>query len=378
MVKKFKIIQNLEKKYNGENLPIRVRQDDVGTIIESQILTEDNNPYDLSKCSVTFNLQPATGVPVLGEKVTITDAINGKISYSLSAKDTKHSGRVKSAFFTITNADNSIVESTGDIDLTVMPFPKLLESDYLTETSNFYGKKVSDMSNPNLISHPGYLYKRSAFHNYFTDCEMPQEFYDESRFPAIYLYDFDSNNSFPCIVYFLKIKENTQIIKINNLINDTPSTISIVEVKGEFGLTDHKGETFLPTIAVEKAVYASRDKFNQLNVSSLKSSAIVPLKVNSLGNITDLKIDLTKGNFLTSDGYLAISSEFLSLRDNNGNLIDSKLTKMTPYDSYERDHNGGAIPKYYFYNDENKKHSGAVRLMTFNPQLEWTQYYLPE
>ncbi|RHW46822.1 hypothetical protein DS832_04860 [Bombilactobacillus bombi] len=351
MVKKFKIIQNLEKKYNGENLPIRVRQDDVGTIIESQILTEDNNPYDLSKCSVTFNLQPATGIPVLGEKVTITDAIDGKISYSLSAKDTKHAGRVKSAFFTINNADNSIVESTGDIDLTIMPFPKITDADYLTKVSDFKGRVRGDFnSNPNFISFGNY--SSADLNNNWTvtfnnilQKEAPQEIYENLKFDKLYYYLYSARR---VGIYAIKILENATKIVIRNFNFEGNRGICILDNRFSVQNGDN--------IAIN--TYNNHIRLIKDNLNLLPK--LKPVKVSKDGYFVDFEIDLINSNYLSKDNYLILT---------NVEGMNQGVAYLRPC----YDEESGR-----FYEKLGNEQLGKKDAIEIPTKLTCTQYYLPD
>lgn len=365
MPKKFKIKQNLEKKYNGENLPIRVRQDDIGTIIESQIFTEENNPYDLTNCTVLFNLQPASGLPILGEQAVIKDATNGIINYSLSSKDTRKAGKTKAAFFTITNKDNSVTESTGDIDLTILPFPKILDSDYLKITSSFKGRKRLDRnSNPNEIwilnispkdsttstfkSNPQEVETSDDVYELFNN---PKEPFD--KFKYVYTgVSFD-------LMYLFKIDPKTVKIRINNLYigksngEDIPDEYSFANTKGIVspipqiyvankmtGITDDVGNI---NGYGYKIFYNHSEKYltPDLNLSGYK-----PLQNESIDNKTiytnSFELDLTKNNFLTSDNYLMLTvhSHYIPWKEGS------------PFNGYQ--------------------------CICVSPQIECIQYYLPE
>ena len=347
MPKKFKIKQNLEKKYNGENLPIRVRQDDVGTIIESQIFTEENNPYDLTNCTVLFNLQPANGLPILGEQAVIKDAVNGIINYSLSSKDTRKAGKTKAAFFTITNKDNSVTESTGDIDLTILSFPKILDSDYIKIIGNFKGRKRLDRnSNPNEIWMPYTSYNNTntilRFDKNPTVSEAPESIYKFFNNP-IYKFLFvgsqdnaDSSwvfyNNLAYITenvkqvwYLFKIDPRTVKIRINNLytsdlpgkeFNKTDNIVlfgplpQIYVVNNTLGITDNVGD--VSTNYKEFKPSLCKDLTPDLNLSGYTplQNETFPNDVGVIDKRTytsSFELDLNKNNFLTSDNYLILN-----------------------------------------------------------------------
>lgn len=340
MVKKFKIVQNLERKYNGENLPIRVRQDDVGTIIESQILTEENNPYDLTNCDVVFNIQPPSGWPVLGEKATIIDHKNGKISYSLSAKDTKIAGRAKSACFTINHNDMGTSESTGDIDLIVLPIPKITDDDLQTSIINFKNKIKGDSSPRRALSvsashdgkdpNTGRELMSIDLWDHEGGPEVEQDFYDNHN----YQQDSDSIRwSFNPCFYLFKIKPNTLKIKINNMFPYKYGLVdnNIIYDQGSNYPQIYNDDGSL-SLDYTQGRYAKGywDAVHEIN-PDISLSGFTPLKTMELQiknqddtystkkYVTSFEIDLRKNHFLTKDNELLlwINEDFIGGGNND-------------------------------------------------------------
>ena len=387
MVKKFKIIQNLERKYNGENLPIRVRQDDVGTIIESQIFTEENNPYDLTDCNVTFNMQATSGIPNLGEKAEIIDAVNGKISYSLSAKDTKIPGRPKSAYFTISYKNGEIIESTGDINLIILPIPKITDDDYIKAVSNFKDKIRGDLnSNPNFILRTQFTGYGAGDDEYdfgydtadaLKNGEISQLFYrDYSKTPLFVSPEVD--NSFNVIMFCFKCNLNSRKIVINNF-NFAPIN------KWVFNLTNHYPDGKI--IFVANGVGNMQNMYNQHKPAIPRNkSYVVPISntINNAGfeilkkdinqQVTDFSIDLTKVNPLTEDGYLILMT---TVGTNNNNEFSN--------DYFPRNDRTGIY--WHSQTDSEPPHSPitsiapSIQNVNLNPiplSMTCTQYYLPD
>ena len=360
MVKKFKIVQNLERKYNGENLPIRVRQDDVGTIIESQILTEENNPYDLTNCDVVFNIQPPSGWPVLGEKATIIDPNNGKISYSLTAKDTKIPGRAKSACFTINHNDIGTSESTGDIDLIVLPIPKITDDDLQTSTINFKNKIRGD-SSPRRAIHVGGILVQGKEPNtgrYMfdvdlwgagapTDLEAGQYFYDDHNFSR----DSDELvwNHEP-MFYLFKIKPNTLKIRINNMFpykyTNHDDNNKVYDIGSNYPNIYNDDGSLSLDWRQNQYTRGYYDALHEIN-PDISLSGVTPLKT------MDLQIRNTDG---TSSTKKYVTSFEIDLRKNHFLTKDNELLLWIE-------------PDYVVYSNYN---------LSIYPNIECVQYYLPD
>lgn len=360
MVKKFKIIQNLERKYNGENLPIRVRQDDVGTIIESQIFTEENNPYDLTDCNVTFNMQATSGIPNLGEKAEIIDAVNGKISYSLSAKDTKIPGRPKSAYFTISYKNGEIIESTGDINLIILPIPKITDDDYIKAVSNFKDKIRGDLnSNPNFILRTSFV----GYGNYPDDFvfgedhpddhttplknyEISQLFYRDYSKTPLFVSPYNDNASAVHIFCF-KCNPNTRKIVINNFnfapIKAWDSNLSLVHPNGKLVFIANGENINIQNMLNQHFPRIPKNKAYVAPISNtINNAGFEILKKDVNQQVTDFSIDLTKVNPLTEDGYLMLmagrglnnnhefSDDYFPRTDRDGRYWHSKTDSEPP------------------------------------------------
>lgn len=357
MVKKFKIVQNLERKYNGENLPIRVRQDDVGTIIESQILTEENNPYDLTNCEVVFNIQPPSGWPVLGEKATIIDPNNGKISYSLTAKDTKIAGRAKSACFTINHNDIGTSESTGDIDLIVLPIPKITDDDLQTSTINFKNKIRGDSSPRRALSVTvrGKGTEPNTGRELFdvdlwqsgapTNPEVGQDLYNNHNYQQDSLsFHWDTIHS---LFYLFKIKPNTLKIKINNMFpykntyyNDYNKLVD--QGSNYPNIYNDDGSLSLDWPQHQYSNEGYWDALHQIN-PDISLSGFTPLKTMELqlrnGDgtsytqkyVTSFELDLRKNHFLTKDNELLLWISYDTLPHGNFDIAIFPNIECTQY-----------------------------------------------
>ncbi|QHJ83652.1 MAG: hypothetical protein [Caudoviricetes sp.] len=368
MVKKFKIIQNLERKYNGENLPIVVRQDDVGTIIESQILTEENNPYDLTNCNVEFSIQAASGWPVIGEKAQIIDPANGKISYSLTAKDTQISGKTKAAYFSIYHNESDIVESTGNIDLIILARPKIKDSDLLSYTTNFKNKIAGDRSNPNWAGslslswvmidpdNPDSGRYRFTITNTCTD-EMTQKNYDDAFKTdkndiqmRWYQDPHDISKYTNKLAYRFLIKPNTIKMRINNLF---PHKVIIAnkEIAPDNPLM-YKDDGSLD-IEGNDHYYATHGYMDNL----IEIKADVALTGFTPLEETNLSVKQDNGTY---KDISYVSSFELDFRKNRFLTKNNELIMIMPY--------------YYVEPAE----PGTKFFVTPHPNIECVQYCLPE
>lgn len=368
MPKKFKIKQNLERKYNGENLPIVVRQDDVGTIIESQILTEENNPYDLTNCKVEFSIQAAYGWPVIGEKAQIIDPANGKISYSLTAKDTQIAGKTKAAYFSIYHNDSDIVESTGNIDLIILARPKIKDSDLLSYTTNFKNKIAGDRSNPNWAGsltlawvmidpdNPDSGRYRFTITNTCTN-EMTQKNYDDAFKTdkndiqmRWYQDPHDISKYTNKLAYRFLIKPNTIKMRINNLF---PHKVIIAnkEIAPDNPLM-YKDDGSLD-IEETDHFYATHGYMDNL----IEIKADVALTGFTPLEETNLSVKQDNGTY---KDISYVSSFELDFRKNRFLTKNNELIMIMPY--------------YYVEPAE----PGTKFFVTPHPNIECVQYYLPE
>lgn len=368
MVKKFKIIQNLERKYNGENLPIVVRQDDVGTIIESQILTEENNPYDLTNCNVEFSIQAASGWPVIGEKAQTIDPANGKISYSLTAKDTQIAGKTKAAYFSIYHNDSDIVESTGNIDLIILARPKIKDSDLLSYTTNFKNKIAGDRSNPNwagsfsfsnvMIDPDNPASGRYRFTLFGTSIlEMTQQNYDDTfktdknDIQMVWYQDPHNIQQYSnMLAYRFLIKPNTIKMRINNLF---PHKVIIgdKEIAPENPIM-YKDDGSLDLEWNEHYYYTHGYMDQLIEIKAdIALTGFTPLKE------TNLSVKQDNGTY---KNISYVSSFELDFRKNRFLTKNNELIMAMPY--------------YYV----EPAVTGTKFFVTPHPNIECVQYYLPE
>lgn len=363
-VKKFKVKLSLEKKYIGENIPVMLRQDDIGTIIEAQIFTEDNNCYDLTGNTVTFTIQGAGSIPVLNESCTVIDAKNGIVQHAITDKDSKHAGKVQHAFFQIKNSAGTVIESTGDIDIRILEMPRILPSDYIKEESNFQGKVRGDWSNPNTMNMGTvYVDYRGAC---FVATEWDQEVYNTTD-PNIYLRTiFPVGNSNVQNIICLKIKPQADKVILRNvclgsyyplnILND----IRIVNVRRLFKVGPERTE-----------YYSTSTKYpddndvilhNPFGTKPINKPGITVLKYNEVYKKLpqEIEIDMKLNqNLLSIDNYLVISVKVHDIPFSSNGYDTSKISQYKTI----KDPGNGII---YRGN------------LLFFPQITCTQYYLPE
>lgn len=97
-------------------LGITVRQTEKGGLIEAAILNEDGSPYDLTNMSVTFQDHKTNNKWISDDKVTVKDAKNGLINYTLH--DQAYAGKGV-AWFEMNNAQGTKVDSTQNFYIEV-------------------------------------------------------------------------------------------------------------------------------------------------------------------------------------------------------------------------------------------------------------------
>lgn len=359
MPKKFTIKQRLDRKYNGENKPIIIRQGDMGTLIECQIFSEDNNPYDLTNCTVTFTLQGASGLPVLDEPCSIINTTNGFVRHAITQKDSRYAGKVKHAFFRISKANEGLIESTGDIDIIILEMPTITPDDYHKIISNFKGKTKGDLTNPNMI---GLTYTtENQRDKIFTiqQTEVRQEVYDAFNDPNLTEMYMDSL-AMLSVTYNFKIDPRATKVQVNNISYKSPQFKkyvfdesgvnnirrpfdSILDCQRKCAESDYEQKFY------NQPVSTPQFKLGLYNQSNIKG--VTGLKFDSFGYMTSFELDLTTTNYLTSDNYL---------------LINVKSTESTQNTTIE--------PTFPFsINGVNIK-----RALLFCTQIECIQYYLPE
>lgn len=360
MPKKFTIKQRLDRKYNGENKPIIIRQGDMGTLIECQIFSEDNNPYDLTNCTVTFTLQGASGLPVLDEPCSIIDTINGFVRHAITQKDSRYAGKVKHAFFRISKANEGLIESTGDIDIIILEMPTITPDDYHKIISNFKGKTKGDLTNPNMI---GLTFEsENQRDKIFTvkQTEVRQEVYDAFNDPKLTEMYMDSMDLCSGIIYNFKIDSRATKVQINNI--SYKSTDFKKYLFGQTGLDNIKrpfdsildcqrqcAESDAEQKFYNQPLLTPKFKLGLYNQSNIKG--VTGLKFDSYGYMTSFELDLTTTNYLTSDNYL---------------LIHVKSSESTESKTIQ--------PTFPFI----LSGTSIKRALLFCTQIECIQYYLPE
>lgn len=359
MTKKFTIKQRLDQKYNGENKPIIIRQGDMGTLIECQIFSEDNNPYDLTNCTVTFTLQGASGLPVLDEPCSIINTTNGFVRHAITQKDSRYAGKVKHAFFRISKANEGLIESTGDIDIIILEMPTITPDDYHKIISNFKGKTRGDLTNPNRIGITFESGNQRDHINTIRQDEVRQEVYDafnDSNLTEMYM----DTMQFTSVTYNFKIDPRATKVQINNISYKSKSFKEYLF--GQSGVDNIKrpfdsildcqrlcAESDYEQKFYNQPVLIPKFKLGLYNQNNIKG--VTGLKFDSYGYMTSFEIDLTTTNYLTSDNYL---------------LINVKATEPTENTTIE--------PTFPFaINGVDTK-----KALLFCTQIECIQYYLPD
>ena len=358
MTKKFTIKQRLDQKYNGENKPIIIRQGDMGTLIECQIFSEDNNPYDLTNCTVTFTLQGASGLPVLDEPCSIINTTNGFVRHAITQKDSRYAGKVKHAFFRISKANEGLIESTGDIDIIILEMPTITPDDYHKIISNFKGKTRGDLTNPNRIGITFESGNQRDHINTIRQDEVRQEVYDafnDSNLTEMYM----DTMQFTSVTYNFKIDPRATKVQINNISYKSKSFKEYLF--GQSGVDNIKrpfdsildcqrlcAESDYEQKFYNQPVLIPKFKLGLYNQNNIKG--VTGLKFDSYGYMTSFEIDLTTTNYLTSDNYLLI------------NVKATEPTATTIEPTFPFAINGGEPRK----------------ALLFCTQIECIQYYLPD
>lgn len=351
-VKKFKITLNLDKKYNGENTPIMIRQNDMGSVIEAQILTEDNTPYNLSNCSVTFNLQGAGGLPVENEECSVSEPLSGIVNHAITAKDSKFAGKVRHAFFTITSGDKKIVESTGDIEIIILERPQIKATDYVSVVGTFKNKIAGNMSNPNILRYFSFAMENNP-NRYvsYPGPEMPQNVYDAFNTDTV-AERYGSWYSGENLMYAFKIDPRATKVVIDNLSCERPGYASKI-LPQTFQLYNLQKQI---NVLGSAGTAVSRNEYIDLTLLTTEKtwSGITPLELNSNGLLKKFEIDLTKLNCLSKDGYLAITA--MALDPTAPSIVHDPYFLVMPHQSTQ----------------------GSSQVCIIETMLTCTQYYLPD
>ncbi|UQS82615.1 phage baseplate upper protein [Bombilactobacillus folatiphilus] len=369
MAKIFSVNFNLSHKYSGENNPIVIRQNDVGTQISAQILVDDDTPYDLTDCNITFNLKLQGHTAVLNEEVQITNAKQGLVNYLFTSKVTKFSGYAKHAYFQISDSKTKVVESTGDIDLKILPsFPILPDKDdnFKTETFKIINGSDGFDNNINLITNwdtynylfpvlnsttPQPLVTNSDIYKTFRDNQQSENFFQ-----------FISNNTSPIVVfaYALKVHPKASKIRISNMGNIIGNVLFTGKCNS-FGLTDKYGIVYYDWMRryAKKIVPINALYFN--GQDSLDYPEVTTLSIDENGNADSIEVDLTKNRrLLTTDNYFMLySNDVENTKDYiKYQNLDPRLGDL----EYENPHDKNPHILYHYF-------------CIYNPQLEITSYY---
>lgn len=91
---------------------IAIRQSDRGEEIHAFITTDTNEPYNLSNKYLVFKENKITGTAVRDNNVSITDASNGEISYTLH--DAVHGADGVAWFDIVDSSNDQLIDSTAD------------------------------------------------------------------------------------------------------------------------------------------------------------------------------------------------------------------------------------------------------------------------
>lgn len=91
---------------------IAIRQSDRGEAIHAFITTDTNEPYNLNNKYLVFKENKITGTAVRDNNVSITDANNGEISYTLH--DAVHGADGVAWFDIVDSSNDQLIDSTAD------------------------------------------------------------------------------------------------------------------------------------------------------------------------------------------------------------------------------------------------------------------------
>lgn len=329
-----------------------IRQNDMGSVIEAQILTEDNTPYNLSNCSVTFNLQGAGGLPVENEECSVSEPLSGIVNHAITAKDSKFAGKVRHAFFTITSGDKKVVESTGDIEIIILERPQIKATDYVSVVGTFKNKIAGNMSNPNILRYFSFAMANNP-NRYvsYPGPEMPQNVYDAFNTDTVaerYGAWYAGEN----LMYAFKIDPRATKVVIDNLSCERPGYASKI-LPQTFELYNLRKQI---NVLGSAGTAVSRDEYISLTLLTTDKTwiGITPLELNSNGLLKKFEIDLTKLNCLSKDGYLAITA--MALDPTAPSIVHDPYFLAMPHQSTQ----------------------GTSQVCIIETMLTCTQYYLPD
>lgn len=111
----------------------KIGQDERGQVLPVIVVDETGTPYDLSDKKIVFSESKDSGKYVVDDgkdsqsgKFTLTDAKNGKFSYTLQEQVYPESG---TAWFDIVSADGTVLDTTVSFRFVVIPAPTLHVND---------------------------------------------------------------------------------------------------------------------------------------------------------------------------------------------------------------------------------------------------------
>lgn len=111
----------------------KIGQDERGQVLPVIVVDATGTPYDLSDKKIVFSESKDSGKYVVDDgkdsrsgKFTLTDAKNGKFSYTLQEQVYPESG---TAWFDIVSADGTVVDTTVSFRFVVIPAPTLHVND---------------------------------------------------------------------------------------------------------------------------------------------------------------------------------------------------------------------------------------------------------
>lgn len=111
----------------------KIGQDERGQVLPVIVVDATGTPYDLSDKKIVFSESKDSGKYVVDDgkdsrsgKFTLTDAKNGKFSYTLQEQVYPESG---TAWFDIVSADGTVLDTTASFRFVVIPAPTLHVND---------------------------------------------------------------------------------------------------------------------------------------------------------------------------------------------------------------------------------------------------------
>ncbi|UQS82614.1 phage baseplate upper protein [Bombilactobacillus folatiphilus] len=323
MSKVFNLKLSVGQQHFGENSPVIIRQNDVGTQISAQILTDDSTPYDLTDCTITFNIRICGGEAVTMEPATVVDAVDGKINYSLTTDDSKYAGNAENAYFRIENTKTSVIETTGQVDLRVLEAAMITDDDYIIKVSDFKHKTKGDFAiNPNLIGISWFVYaNKDELYLQWPSDEISQKLYDKfnNPKPGVNIYEINNERS-RYIIFAFKIPLNTTKILVKNFDPILP-----------FGKT----RSIVKFTKKDNSINPGGFNLHYIQIYDIDSATKIPginmLEKNINGDVMNFSIDLTiNPDVLTLDNYFLLATsigtknrKYASYNESQGFRLDN-------------------------------------------------------